>query len=89
MGIHSASQRKLETLDHGDLAMVTFQLWSAMDRTMIAAIALYQTDEGPVSVNIGGHVLDYRVLSLPHLNQVVYTAGDEIKKCWRELSSPK
>jgi hypothetical protein len=89
MGIHESDTQPEIIVAHGELAMITIQCWSALDRTMIAASALYATEQGQVRRNIGGDILDYRILSMPTLSQVVYCLGDEIKSGWRELSTPK
>jgi hypothetical protein len=89
MGIHGSDERPEIKVAHGELAMITVQCWSALDRTMLNVHALYQTDEGQVRRNVGADILDYRILSMPTLAQVVYCLGDEIKAGWRELSTPK
>jgi len=34
-------------------------------------------------------MLDYRLLDLPSLGQMIHALGDEVRAAWRELSSPK
>lgn len=60
-----------------------------MDRTNVTAFVTYQTPTGPVSLNTGAEILDYPLLQLPTLGQIMWCLGDEIRESWRELSSPK
>ena len=69
--------------------LLTVQCWSVADKTQITAFMTTTTEDGPRSQNIGADILDYQLLSLPSLGQVIWCLGDEIQHSWRELSSPK
>ena len=73
----------------GPLELVSIQAWSVLDRTNITAFVTYRTDTGPATMNIGAEILDYPLLELPTLGQVIWCLGDEMRESWRELSSPK
>lgn len=89
MGNHTARGSSPIIIPTTGIRMITFQVWSVMHQSQMAAYATYEREEGQKSFNIGGHLLDYDVLHLPSLGQTVFSIGDEIRMAWRELSHPK
>lgn len=71
------------------IQLLTVQCWTVMNTTQISAFMTTADDSGPKSFNIGADILDYQLLSLPSLGQIIWCLGDEIQHSWRELSSPK
>lgn len=89
MGNHAARGKSPIIVPTTDLQMLTFQVWTTLNRSSITAYGTFKKDDETKSYNIGGHVLDYDVLHLPSLGQTVFCIGDEIRSAWRELSHPK
>lgn len=89
MGNHTARGKSPIIIPTTGIKMITFQVWSVMHQSQMAAYATYEREEGQKTFNIGGHLLDYDVLHLPSLGQTVFCIGDEIRSGWRELSHPK
>jgi len=89
MGTHGWPRPEESITPPGELQLISLQAWHVMDRTNITAYATYATPTGPKSLNIGAEVLDYRLMDLPTLGQVMWCLGDEVRQAWRELSSPK
>jgi hypothetical protein len=69
--------------------LVTVQAWPVMGKTHLTVFVTYGGEEGPKTVNTGAELLEYNILSMPSLGQVVWLLGDEIQHSWRELSSPR
>lgn len=97
---HALAQAVLMGSHHGDhfakpvppnakLVQISLHCWSVADRTAITAVGVYSDGLETYRTNLGADMLDYRLLELPSLGQMVYTLGDEVKRAWRELSSPK
>lgn len=89
MGNHNRPSRSPIVVPTKDLTTLTFQVWTVMGRSQIAAYGTWHREEGPKSFNIGGALLTYDALHLPSLGQTVFAIGDEIRQSWRELSHPK
>lgn len=71
------------------IQLLTVQAWTVAHKTQITAFYTESTEEGPVTRNTGADLLDYQLLSLPSLGQIIWCLGDEIQHAWRELSHPK
>lgn len=89
MGTHHKNERPQPLPPKQDLTMVQIMAWTVGDRTAISAVGVYEEGGRVVRRNLGADMLDYQLLSLPSLGQVVWTLGDEMMAAWRELSSPK
>lgn len=89
MGNHDEAAAAARGVPTRDLQLLTVQSWTVMDRTHITCFATYRDESGPRSVNLGADMLDYKLLQLPSLGQIIWCLGDEIRHAWRELSSPK
>jgi len=89
MGNHTPEAAANRGVPTRDLRLLTVQAWHVVDKTHITAFASYDKDERPVSVNLGADILDYQLLALPSLGQIMWCLGDEVRQAWRELSSPK
>lgn len=89
MGTHHKNERPQPLPPQKDLTMVQVMAWTVGDRTAISAVGVYDEGGRVTRRNLGADVLDYDLLSLPSLGQVVWTLADEMMRGWRELSSPK
>lgn len=89
MGTHHKNERPQPLPPQKDLTMVQIMAWTVGDRTAISAVGVYEEGGRVVRRNLGADMLDYQLLSLPSLGQVVWTLADEMMHGWRELSSPK
>jgi len=89
MGIHHKNERPQPLPEQKHLTMVQIMAWTVGDRTAISAVGVYEDGERVVRHNLGADMLDYQLLRLPSLGQVVWSLGDEVMCAWRELSSPK
>lgn len=89
MGIHQGKSVILPS--PRELQQVTFHVWHVADRSMISAIGVYARGETgeQIRTNIGADILDYRIMDLPSLPQIVWAIGDEIRAGYKELSHPK
>lgn len=89
MGTHKAKAVVLPS--PRELQQVTFHIWHVADKTAITAVGVYARSETgeAIRTNIGADILDYRIMDLPSLPQIVWAIGDEIKHAYRELSHPK
>lgn len=89
MGNH---ERKPVVLPHHrELQQITFHIWHVADKTAISAVGVYARSETgeAIRTNIGADILDYRIMDLPSLPQIVWAIGDEIRHAYKELSHPK
>lgn len=89
MGTHHKNERPQPLPPQSQLTMVQIMVWTVGDRTALSAVGVYEDGGRVVRRNLGADVLDYQLLSMPSLGQVVWTLGDEVRAAWRELSSPK
>lgn len=89
MGTHHKNERPQPLPPQKDLTMVQIMAWTVGDRTAISAVGVYEEGGRVVRRNLGADMLEYQLLSLPSLGQVVWTLADEMMHGWRELSSPK
>ena len=78
---------RVQTPPH--IQLVTVQAWTVAHKTHMTAFWTENGPEGPQTHNSGADLLDYQLLSLPSLGQIMWCLGDEIQHAWRELSSPK
>jgi hypothetical protein len=74
-----------------ELQQISFHIWHVADRTMMSAVGVYARGETgeAIRTNIGADILDYRIMDLPALPQIVWAIGDEIRAGYKELSHPK
>jgi len=89
MGTHGKKTTPVPLPPRHALRQVTIHAWSVADRTAISAVGVFEEDGETTRHNIGADMLDYQLLSLPSLGQVIWCLGDEVRQAWRELSSPK
>jgi len=89
MGTHHHPVLSGPLPEDAKLAQITIHCWSVADKTAVTAVGVYQDETQTYRRNIGADMLDYKLLDLPSLGQMVYCLGDEVMKAWRELSSPK
>jgi len=89
MGTHERASEPTRILTPPGAQLITVQAWHVMDKTHLTAFVTAHADGGPKSFNTGAEILDYRLLDLPSLGQVMWCLGDEIRESWRELSHPK
>lgn len=89
MGIHRSGEQPAKVWNPAELSVINLQAWTVMDRTNITIWGTYRTETGPAARNFGADVLDYQLLSLPSLGQIIWTLGDEVREGWREYSNPK
>jgi len=89
MGSHDTEAAANRGVPTRDLRLLTIQAWHVMDKTHITCFGSYDLEQGPVSRNLGADILDYQLLALPSLGQIIWCLGDEVRQAWRELSSPK
>lgn len=89
MGTHHKNERPQPLPDQRYLTMVELKAWTVGDRTAVSATGVYEQEGRVMRRNLGADMLDYDLLSLPSLGQVVWTLADEAMRGWRELSSPK
>ena len=89
MGSHEAQSARVELPPKATLVQITFHVWHFGDKTMMTAVGIYEADGVQVRRNIGADILDYKILDLPSLPQVVWAIGDEIRHAYKELSHPK
>jgi len=89
MGIHQS--KRIELPPPRELQQIQFNIWHVTNQTMIAAVGVYSRDAdgAVVRTNIGADILDYRIMDLPSLPQIVWAIGDEIRAGYKELSHPK
>ena len=89
MGIHRS--KSIELPSPRELQQISFHVWHVADRTMMSAVGVYsRSDTGEaIRTNIGADILDYRIMDLPSLPQIVFAIGDEIRAGHKELSHPK
>jgi len=89
MGKHGHDALQKPVPPNARLAQISIHCWSVADRTAITAVGVYQDDVETYRKNLGADMLEYRLLDLPSLGQMVHSLGDEVRNAWRELSSPK
>lgn len=89
MGKHFTPPEGIRVSTPQDVQLITIQAWSVLNGTHVTAFITKQGEEGPQTFNTGADVLEYRLLQLPSLGQIVWCLGDEIQHAWRELSTPK
>jgi len=89
MGIHRSKQ--IELPSPRELQQISFHIWHVADRSMISAVGVYSRSETgeAIRTNLGGDILDYRIMDLPALPQIIWAIGDEIRAGYKELSHPK
>jgi len=89
MGTHHHPVLSGPIPDDAKLAQITIHAWSVADRTAVTAVGVYQDATQTYRRNLGADMLDYRLLDLPSLGQMIHALGDEVRAAWWELSSPK
>lgn len=89
MGTHRS--KSIELPSPRELQQITFHIWHVADRSMISAVGVYARGETgeAIRTNIGADILEYRIMDLPSLPQIVWAIGDEIRSGYKELSHPK
>ena len=89
MGKHFTPPEGNRILTPPDVQLVTIQAWTVANKTHVTAFWTTRNEDGPQTFNSGADLLDYQLLSLPSLGQIIWCLGDEIQHAWRELSTPK
>lgn len=89
MGTHGKKTQPTPLPPRSALRQITIHAWTHAHQTMISAVGVFEEDGNTTRHNLGADVLDYVLLDLPSLGQVIWTLGDETRQAWRELSSPK
>lgn len=69
--------------------LITVQAWPVMGKTHLTLFVTHQSEHGPRTTNCGAEILEYDLMAMPSLGQVVWLLGDEILHNYKELSSPK
>lgn len=69
--------------------LITVQAWPVMGKTHLTVFVTYQGEDGPKTSNCGAEILEYDLMAMPSLGQVVWLLGDEILHNYKELSSPR
>lgn len=89
MGRHEGDHFAKPIPPDAKLAQISIHCWSVADRTAITAVGVYSDGIETYRKNLGADMLDYHLLDLPSLGQMIHAFGDEVRNAWRELSSPK
>lgn len=89
MGTHGKATKPTPLPPRSALRQISIHCWTFGDKTMISAVGVFEEEGQTTRHNLGADVLDYKVMDLPSLGQVVWCLGDEVRQAWRELSSPK
>jgi hypothetical protein len=89
MGSHSEEPQSTRVTAPRNLQLITVQAWPVMGKTHLTVFVTYSTEDGPRTMNTGAELLEYNIMSMPSLGQIVWLLGDEIQHSWKELSSPK
>ncbi len=89
MGTHGMDDEAVRVAVPHQAQLITVQAWPVMGKTHMTVFVTYADESGPRTMNTGAELLEYNILSMPSLGQVVWLLGDEIQHSWRELSTPR
>lgn len=89
MGTHTEEPETDRVIVPRGAQLITVQAWPVMGKTHLTVFITHGSPEGPRTTNTGAELLEYNILSMPSLGQVVWLLGDELRHNYRELSSPR
>lgn len=82
MGAHSDRSKATPGVRPGDIEVLHLQVIRVTDRSQIICWATCRAQEGVQSRHVGNALVEYDLLSLPAMGQVMYALGAELKGRW-------
>ena len=82
MGEHSYEAKAVPGTATTNLDVLHLQAYTVAQATQIVCWGTYDTPTGKTSRHVGSVLVNYDLLHLPAMGQVIYALGDEIKGRW-------
>lgn len=89
MGTHSKESNGRPGQSTTGLQVMRITLWHVVDKTQISAAGLFTVDEVGSNRGLGSLKVNYPMLELPAVGQVIYALGDELKRNWAMFGHSK
>lgn len=89
MGTHSKENGGRPGQSTTGLQVLRITLWHVVGKTQISAAGLYTVDEVGTNRGLGSIKVNYPMLELPAVGQVMYALGDELKRNWAQFGMTK